>query len=68
MLFHAILFYCFVRWCITSDSTGRYLAVGVNYGPIYTSSNYGVTWSGSGAGSNSWYESYYIIALLMCKY
>ena len=56
-----ILFYCFVRVSITSDSTGRYLAAGdYNNGYIYTSSDYGVTWtSRTSAGARQWYENYY---------
>ena len=52
---YIILFYCFVRVSITSDSTGRYLAAVVFNGYIYTSSDYGVTWTNrTSAGTHYW--------------
>jgi len=66
MLLYVILcYYCFARYAIASDSTGRYLAaVDYNNGYIYTSSDYGVTWtSRTGAGAHHWYEK-----VLLCCY
>ena len=63
---YIILFYCFVRVSITSDSTGRYLAAGDYNGYIYTSSDYGVTWiTRSSVGTHNWYVNYYIIIVVL---
>ena len=56
MLLYVILcYYCFARYAIASDSTGGHLAAVVYNGYIYTSSDYGVTWTNrTGAGAHYW--------------
>jgi len=55
------MLFCFIgfatRNTITSDSTGSYLAVADGYsGYMYTSSDYGVTWTSrtNSAGARTW--------------
>ena len=57
----------FVRRGISSDSTGRYLAaVDTNNGYIYTSSDYGVTWTTrTSAGAHVWYVNYYYCIVIV---
>ena len=65
MFIYAISFYCFVRRGITSDSTGSYLAaVDGSPGSIYTSSDYGVTWTSRG-GYGFWYVNYYYCIVVL---
>ena len=66
LLLYVILYCCFTRNGITSDSTGRYLAaVDGSPGYIYTSSDYGVTWtSRTSAGARSWYVNYCCVVIV----
>ena len=66
---HCILFYFVLlleRHGITSDSSGSHLAAVENNngagGYIYTSSEYGVTWTNRTiVGAHNWYVNYYMI-------
>jgi len=67
VLYGISLFYCVIRFAITSDSTGSYLAAidNDNEGYIYTSADYGVTWiSRTTAGGRQWYVNYYYMVIV----
>ena len=66
MFIYVILFHCFVRLSITSDSTGSHLAA-VDYGGyLYTSSDYGVTWiTRTSSGARAWYVNYYYFVFIV---